>query len=186
MNILGKLDAEIKGNQKAVRNTVYVTGEGKGNLLSYETAMQLGYIPKSAKYTKWVKLCEEYIDIFEGFGKLKRVQVKLYIDETAQPVQNRQRKIPYQIREKVQEELEKLEQLDIIEEVVDAPTPWVSPIVALPKPKKPSELLICVDIRETNKAIICERYVTPTVDGIIYELNGSSYFTKLDLNKGFH
>ena len=41
MNILGKFDKEIEGNQMAVRRTVYVTGEGKGNILSYETAMIL-------------------------------------------------------------------------------------------------------------------------------------------------
>ena len=126
--------------------------------------MQLGYIPKTGEVNKvgetppvntidrYSKLCEEYNDIFEGIGKLKGVQVKLHIAETVQPVQNRQRRIPYQIREKVQEELDKLEQRDIIEEVVDAPSPWVSPIVGQPKPKKPSELRICVDMREVNKA----------------------------------
>ena len=138
------------------------------------------------KIDRYSKLCEEYNDIFEGIGKLKGVQVKLHIAETVQPVQNRQRRIPYQIREKVQEELDKLEQRDIIEEVVDAPSPWVSPIVGQPKPKKPSELRICVDMREVNKAIRRERHVTPTIDDIIFEQKGSSYFTKLDLNKGFH
>ena len=198
MNIIGKFDSEIEGNQMVVRRTVYVTDEGKGNLLSYETAMQLGYIPKIGEINKpgetppvkttdrYSKLREEHNDIFEGIGKLRGVQVKLHIDETAQPVQNRHRRIPYHIREKVQEELEKLEQLDIIEEEVDAPTPWVSLIDAQPKPKKPSQLRICVDMRETNKAIRRERHVTPTIDDIIFELNGSSYFTKLDLNKGYH
>ena len=65
MNILGKFDAEIVGNQRTVRSTVYVTGEGKGNLLSYETAMQLGYIPKIGELnnvgeTPPVKTTEHY------------------------------------------------------------------------------------------------------------------------------
>ena len=198
MNIRGKFSTEISGNNATVSSTVYVTSEGKGNLLSYETAVLLGYVPEICEVNevgesipekttdRYSKLCEEYSDIFEGIGKLKGVQVKLHIDETIQPVQNRHRRIPYHIREKVQEELEKLEQLDIIEEVVDVPTPWVSPIVAQPKPKKPNELRICVDMREANRAIRRERHVTPTVDDVIFELNGSSYFTKLDLNKGYH
>ena len=132
------------------------------------------------------KLCEEYNDTFEGIGKLRGVQIKLHVDETVQPVQDRHRIIPYHIREKVQEVLDKLEQLDILEEVVNTPTPWVSLIVAQPKPKKISEFRICVDMREANKAIRRERHVTPTIDDIIFELNGSSYFTKLDLNKGYH
>ena len=165
MNIRGKFSAEISGNNATVSSTVYVTSEGKGNLLSYETAVLLGYVPEICEVNKvgesipekttdrYSKLCEEYSDIFEGIGKLKGVQVKLHIDETIQSVQNRHRRIPYHIREKVQEELEKLEQLDIIEEVVDVPTPWVSPIVAQPKPKKLNKLRICVDMREANRAI---------------------------------
>ena len=42
MNILGKFDGEIEGNQLIVRSAVYVTGEGNDNLLSFETAKQLG------------------------------------------------------------------------------------------------------------------------------------------------
>ena len=41
-------------------------------------------------------------------------------------------------------------------------------------------------MRKPNEAIIRERHVTPTIDDLILELNGSSYFSKLDLNKGYH
>ena len=107
MNILGKFDAEIEGNQRAVRSTVYVTGEGRGNFLGYETAGEINKVDETApvKTTdRYSKLCEEYNDIFEDIGK------------TIQPGQNQHQRIPYHIREKVQEVFEKLEQLDIIEE----------------------------------------------------------------------
>jgi len=68
----------------------------------------------------------------------------------------------------VQEELDKLEQLDIIEEMVDVPTPWVSPIVAQ---LKPNELRMCVNMREANRAIRRELHVTPTIDDVIFVLN---------------
>ena len=42
MNIRGKFSAEISGNNATVSSTVYVTSEGKGNLLSYETAVPAG------------------------------------------------------------------------------------------------------------------------------------------------
>ena len=41
-------------------------------------------------------------------------------------------------------------------------------------------------MREPNEVIIQERHVTPTIDDVILELNGSSHFSKLDLNKGYH
>ena len=45
MNILGKFDAEIEGNQRAVRNTAFVTGEGK----AMRQPCNLGISQKSAK-----------------------------------------------------------------------------------------------------------------------------------------
>ena len=114
MNVLGKFN---EGKQIAVRSTVYVTGEGKGNLLSYETAMQLRCVPEISEVNemaeispvkitvRYSKLCEEYNDMCQGTDTLKCVQVKIHIDETVQSVQDRHRIIPYHIRENVQEEL---------------------------------------------------------------------------------
>lgn len=81
--------------------------------------------------------------------------------------------------------MERLERLDIIEKI-DGPTPWVSPIVVAPKPKKPEEIRICVDMRQVNTAIKRERHITPTIDDVILDLNGSRVFSKLDLNSGYH
>lgn len=85
----------------------------------------------------------------------------------------------------MQQELKKLEALDIIEKV-DGPTPWVSPIVVTPKPKKPGDIRLCVDMRRANTAIQRERHVTPTIDDMILDLNGAKVFSKLDLNAGYH
>lgn len=41
-------------------------------------------------------------------------------------------------------------------------------------------------MRKANQAIKRERHVTPTIDDIILELNGSTVFSKVDLYKGFH
>ena len=75
---------------------------------------------------------------------------------------------------------------DLIEEVDGGATPWVSPIVVAPKPKSPNEVRICVDMREPNRAIKRTRYIIPTVDDIIVDLNGAKVFSKLDLVKGYN
>ena len=41
-------------------------------------------------------------------------------------------------------------------------------------------------MRKANQAIKRERHVTPTIDDIKLELNGSTVFSKVDLNKRFH
>ncbi|CAB4001723.1 Hypothetical predicted protein [Paramuricea clavata] len=45
----------------------------------------------------------------------------------------RQRRIPYHVRNDVSNELKKLEEQDIVEKVTNQPTPWISPIVFTPK-----------------------------------------------------
>ena len=78
-----------------------------------------------------------------------------------------------------------MEKADIIEKV-DGPTPWVSPIVIVPKPHNPEEIRMCIDMREANKAIKRERHITPTLNDITLNMNGAKLFSKLDLNQGYH
>jgi hypothetical protein len=79
------------------------------------------------------------------------------------------------IRKKVTAELDNLLNQYVIERAYD-PTPWMLPIVTPPKPKDPEKVRTCVDMRLANCAIIRERYVTPTLEDIIYELNGARHF----------
>ena len=39
---------------------------------------------------------------------------------------------------------------------------------------------------QPNKAIKRVRHFIPTVEEIKFDLNGSKYFSKLDMNKGYH
>lgn len=84
---------------------------------------------------------------------------------------------------RLENELIRLEKLDIIEKV-DGPTPWVSPIVLVPK--KNRKVRLRVDMRRPNAAIERVRRVTPTIDDIISAVNGSKVFSKLDLNEGHY
>ena len=110
---------------------------------------------------------------------------KLHIDTTVTPVTQPHRRIPFHLRDKVAAEIEKLQSLNVIEPVGD-PTPWISPIRIVNKPKKPEEIRMCIDMRRANKAILRERHLTPTIDDVIASLNGAAVFSKLDLNAGYH
>ena len=101
----------------------------------------------------------EFKDVFRPeIGKLKGMQVKLNIGEKVKPVKQTHRRIPFHISQQVEDELKRLQDQDIIEEV-KGPTPWVSPVVAAPKPKSPTEIRLCIDIREANRAI--QRHISP-------------------------
>lgn len=110
--------------------------------------------------------------------------VRIHVDEMVNPVAQRSRRTPFHLRPKVEAELQKLLDDDIIERVKDEPTPWIFPIVCVPK-KNPEKIRVCVDMREANKTIIRERHLMPTTDELIHDLNGASVFSKLDLRQGW-
>ena len=67
----------------------------------------------------------KYPEVFhEGIGKMRNYVVKFHVDPTVPPVAQAHRRIPFHIRWKVEDELTRLEELDIIERV-SGPTPWV-------------------------------------------------------------
>jgi len=193
--VLGQFDANITSKTSSVTSTVYViprdTAGFGGSLLSWRSAVELNLVKivqdiSAAGSTSTIQaLVEEHANLFEGIGKLKDFQVKLHIDETVPAVAQPHRRIPFHLRQKVEEQLDRDEELGIIEKV-EGPTPWVSPVVIVSKPKNPEKVRVCVDMRCANQAIRRERHITPTVDDIISDLNGDTVFTKLDLNQGYN
>ena len=87
------------------------------------------------------------------------------------------------MREKLEKKIRELLDDDIIEPV-EGPTPWVSPLVIIPKPS--GGIRCCVDMHEENAAVVRERHPIPTVDEVIQRMNGSTVFSKIDLKSGFH
>ena len=114
-------------------------------------------------------------------GKLKDYKVRLNIDESIEPVASKPRRIPFHIWKKV----DSLIADDIIEKIPDTqPTPWVSRIVVVGQ--KNDNVRLCIDMRKPNLAIKRTRYPIPTVSEIDVLLNGSAYFSKLDVRQAFH
>ena len=79
--------------------------------------------------------------------------------------------------------LEELEAKDIIESV-SGPTPWVSPLVAVPKSN--NDVRICIDMRRANEAVQRERHPIRTVDELLQDFNEATVFSKLDLKDDYH
>ena len=189
--VAGTISAELSHGSQSCPVTFVVTKPDGDTLISYNTASKLNMVmipdkvnavaPVDADY--WHN---KYSDLFHGIGKLKGEQCRLHEDKSVKPIVQPHRRIPFHVRKKTEKELQKLLDLDIIERVGDEPTPWVSPIQVVQKPKKPDDVRICVDMRAANKAIQRERHITPTLDDIITDLNGATVFSKLDLNAGYH
>ena len=133
--------------------------------------------------TKAHDLKLQYPEVFEGVGKLKDKQISLDIDPIVKPVAQPYRRIPFNLREKVQDKTTELLELGIVEPV-EGPAPWVNPVVIVPKNN--GEIRLCIDMRQANQAIMRRRYPIPTVDDVLHTMNGSKVFSKLDLKWGYH
>ena len=182
--LLGSWSTSVRYKTTTVSATFHVTKGNSGNLLSCDTAQQLNLITLNVNSTmSGPTILHTFPHLFDGIGQVKGKEIKLHISDAVTPKQQPQRRIPFHVRKDVEQELQRLEQLDIIE-AVDGPTPWVSPIVVVPK--KSGEIRICVDMREANKAIGREKHLMPTLDDLIADLNGAAVFSTLDLASGYH
>ena len=203
----GKFRALAESKHKFTVATIYVTSEDGGCLPSSETAQELGLVSlhlnqinketasnnsEQQTYSKphvndknLQRILDSHTPVFSGLGKLRNKQVKLAIDETVTPVAQPQRKIPFHLRQKVEHEIEKLKHDDIIEKIREnTPTEWVSPVVIVPKQN--NNIRLCVDMRVANTAIKRTRHPIPTLESVSMELNGASFFSKLDLCQAYH
>jgi len=171
--------------KSCIADFVVVNGTGT-NLLGKRTAEKLAVLQVGPGVVNLVEndLVARYKPLFTGVGVLKDFKLKLHIDDSVKPVAQSPRRIPFQLRQKVNAKLQELLDSDIIEEVPEGPTTWVSPLVVIPKDD--GDVRICVDMRRANEAIIRERHPIPTVEELLHQLNGSTVFSKLDLKWGFH
>ena len=187
LTIKGKYTFPVETKSKVTVAEFHVVQGSSVTLIGYQTSVELGIVPviNSVNNSKYDQLCDKYQSVFTGLGKLKDKQIKFHVDESVVPIAQPARRIPFHMREKVEQEIHRLEQQDVIEKV-DGPTPWVSNIVVAPKPNAPDQIRLCVDMRKANQALKRERHIVPTTDDIILELNGSQVFSKVDFNKGFH
>lgn len=103
----------------------------------------------------------------------------MFIDHDVRPVAEQQRRIPFHLRSKAENQLLKLHQQDIIERMPeDEQTDWVSPIVCVPK--RNEKVRICVDMRAANQATKRVRHPIPTINDM------ATVFSKLNLSQAFH
>ena len=162
--------------------------EGKGQaLLGRETATQLSVLCLGEEVRvyalKQEDIFDKYKSCFEGLGKLRDFQLDIPIDQNVKSVAQPMRCVPFSMRDKLEQKLNELVDLDVIERA-DGPTPWISPVVVVPKPN--GDIRLCVDMRQANGAIVRERHPIPTVDEVLHDLNGSTVFSKLDIKWAFH
>ncbi|XP_064463094.1 uncharacterized protein K02A2.6-like [Ornithodoros turicata] len=190
--VLGCFPAQVAYKDKATCLVFYVVQDGT-SLLGLDAltslginidGMQLSCFNTATTSTPLpAELTEEFFQLFDGRPGLARNYVhRVTVRHNVAPVTSKLRRLPQTVREKVSEELRRLEADDIIERITASE--WVSPIVVVKK--KNGNIRLCVDLREANKAVVPDCFPLPHTEELLNALSGAKRFTKLDLASAYH
>lgn len=155
-------------------------------LLGLNDCLKLGLVQLSKEVyhvTTEPEVFDKYRHIFDEskIGNLP-VKYKLDVDESVPPVVRPPRRIPIAIKNEVKKELNRMEDLGVIEKAVAA-TEWVSGMVAAKK--KSGEVRICIDPRDLNTALRRPHHPMTTIEEVVQGISGATIFSTLDAKSGF-
>ena len=188
ITVVGQVEVEVNyGTQTVKLPLIVVSGDGPSLFgRDWMTKIQLNWkeIYTVTMEAKLNDLLDRHSTLFQpGLGTLKDYKAKIYVDPQAKPKFCKARQVPYSMKSKVEEELERLEKEGIIEPVQYAE--WAAPIVPVLKADGKS-LRICGDFKVTvNKASQLDRYPIPKIEDLFATLAHGKTFTKLDMSQAY-
>ncbi|GJS77337.1 putative reverse transcriptase domain-containing protein [Tanacetum coccineum] len=94
-------------------------------------------------------------------------------------------KSPYHLAPSELEELSgQLKELQDKGFIRPSSSPWGAPVLFVKK--KDGSFRMCIDYKELNKLTVKNRYPLPRIDDLFDQLQGSQFFSKIDLRSGYH
>ena len=129
-------------------------------------------------------LRDRYREVFsESLGTIAPFQAKLSVNDGARPKFFKPRPVPFALRERVEQELDRLERDGVLERTHYSE--WAAPIVAVPK--SDGKIRLCGDYKVTvNPVLDVDQYPLPKPDDIFATLSGGQHFTPLDLTHAYN
>nr|GFC08131.1 putative reverse transcriptase domain-containing protein [Tanacetum cinerariifolium] len=92
---------------------------------------------------------------------------------------------PYRLAPPEMKELsEKLKELSDKGFIRPSSSPWGAPVLFVKK--KDGSFRMCIDYRQLNKLTVKNHYPLPRIDDLFNQLQGSSVYSKIDLQSGYH
>jgi transposase InsO family protein len=128
-------------------------------------------------------ILNKYSELFQKqVGCCKNIQLSLKLRKNAKPIAFKAREVPHALKQKVEQELDSLENQGIISKVHESD--WASPLVVIPKAD--GSVRLCVDYKVgVNPQLQDAHYPIPRIDDLLTALNDSAYYCSLDLVKAY-
>ncbi|GKC62239.1 putative reverse transcriptase domain-containing protein, partial [Tanacetum coccineum] len=124
---------------------------------------------------------EVFPDDLSGLPPLWEIEFRIELIPGAVPIA----KSPYRLTPSELEELSgQLKELHDKGFIRPSLSPWGTPVLFVKK--KNGSFRMCIDYRELNKLTVKNRYPFPKIDDLFDQLQGSQFFSKIDLRSGYH
>ncbi|GJS28967.1 putative nucleotidyltransferase, ribonuclease H [Tanacetum coccineum] len=132
-----------------------------------------------------ISVVRDFVDVFpedlSGLPPQRQVEFRIDLIPGATPVA----KSPYRLAPSEMQELSgQLQELQDKGFIRPSHSPWGAPVLFVKK--KDGSFRMCIDYRELNKLTVKNRYPLPRIDDLFDQLQGSRYFSKIDLRSGYH
>ncbi|KAK1429939.1 hypothetical protein QVD17_12297 [Tagetes erecta] len=205
MDWLAPYHAEILCDKKIVRlrlpngKRLIVSGDRTDKIKNLITVIQarkclrkgciafLAYVTNTTEKHRIedVPTVREYPDVFPdelpGLPPDRQIEFRINLVPETSPIA----KSPYRLAPTEMQELKKqLQELLDKGFVQPSSSPWGAPVLFVKK--KDGTMRMCIDYRDLNKVTIKNKYPLPRIDDLFDQLQGASYFSKIDLRSGYH
>ncbi|KAI3819628.1 hypothetical protein L1987_13469 [Smallanthus sonchifolius] len=206
MDWLSKNHAEIVCFEKIVQiplsngEVLSIQGEKSGvtlrmiNCMKARKCLRKGYcvflahvVEKKPKERRleYIPIVREYPEVFPedlpGLPPPRQVEFRIDLVPGSAPIA----RSPYRLAPSEMQELSNQLQ-ELLDKGFIRPSfsPWGAPVLFVKK--KDGTFRMCIDYRELNKLTIKNRYPLPRIDNLFDQLQGSSFYSKIDLRSGYH
>lgn len=192
LKCLGCVSLPITYENKTINFEVFIIKNGGPPILGRDFISAFELQLSSIKYcelsslgdNELQQLIHTYSDLFsDRLGCFNKYKIKLHLKEDAKPRFIKARPVPFALREKLDKEIDRLVESEIIEPVKFSE--YASPIV--PVLKSDGSVRLCADYSQTlNKQLLIEKYPLPTVQELFTKLHGGVQFSKLDMKSAYN
>ncbi|GKE14354.1 putative reverse transcriptase domain-containing protein, partial [Tanacetum coccineum] len=124
---------------------------------------------------------EVFLDDLFGLPPIREIEFRIELIPGATPVAKSLYCLaPFELEE-LSGQLKELQDKGFIR---PSSSPWGESVLFVKK--KDGSFRMCIDYRELNKLTVKNRYPLPRIDDLFDQLQGSQFFSKIDLRSGYH
>ena len=188
LQVLGKVNLVCSSPDTSETHEVnfIVTKEGKDILFGLDAIRLFKSIrcDMCSLDDRQVSAIDEILGKFDDspkLGHIKGFAHKVRIDTKVPPVRQTLRQIPFALREKVKQEVQRLVEADVVEKV--EASDWISNLVIVQK--KDGRIRLCVDMRSANRAVVTDGFPIPRIEELLHTMKNGVMYSKIDLSEAY-